>query len=284
MQNSNDFSNRHNKIYFFQQEEPLKELITTTKKHLSMFNFVGDCNTRHNYDCKPQLNYIAGAFFLIGLIGICFRSIRNYLKSPYLWILPLGLFFTLLPGILASEGAPHALRTIGVIPFAFAFAGIGIEIVYQKIKSRKLFFTYGIFVLLVIATVFIGPYHYFIKWPKTNPDFSQNYLSESLFLKQFSDYQKFIVVNVSTGVEEKGFPTTIMTSKYVLWQEFKSGNLTYIYPKNIDEIKNFPKAVIVMMEKDESLANKIREMTESQNLRAYEGGFYAFIVDNNNLK
>lgn len=281
MQTPNDFSNRHNKIYFFQQEEPLKVLFDTTKKYLLMFNFVGDCNSRHNYDCKPQLNYIAGIFFLIGLIGICFKGVRNYLQSKYLWILPLGLFFTLLPGILASEGAPHALRTIGVIPFAFAFAGIGIEIIYQKIIQRKLILTGLIFAILVIIAMSIGPYDYFINWPKTNPDFSQNYLEESYFLKQFPDYQKFIVVNVSTGVEEQGFPTTIMTSKYILWQELRNNTLTYLHPSEIDKIKDFQKSVIVLMENDQNLTDQITRILKEKEPIIYNGGFTAFVVDNN---
>ena len=286
IKNPNDFSNRHNKIYFFQQEEPVKTLLKTLKDYALMFNIKGDCNSRHNYICNPQLNYVAGIFFLIGFIGLWFKKLRKSFDARYLWILYLGFFFTLLPAILASEGSPHALRSIGTIPFVFAFVGIGIEIAYQKIKAVKSFLIIPFFVLLVITTLLVDPYKYFAKWPKTNPDFSQNYLDEALFLKQFPQYQKIIIVNASTGVNTQGFPTTIMTSKYILWQEFKSGALAYILPEEISVIKeeNF---VAISMEENQSLIEELKNrFPEAKILKQdFNGGeFTAFVFDKNNLE
>ena len=285
-QNPQDFSNRNNKIYFFQQEKPLKELMTTLAKYLIMFNIRGDCNSRHNFACKPQLNYFAGVLFLVGFIGIWFKKFKNNFGSQYLWLIPLGFFATILPAILASEGAPHALRAIGTIPFVFAFLGLGIEIIYQNLiklpPSFKKVVLKFIFYLMIIAALFIDPYNYFVKWPKSNPDFSQNYLAEAFFLKRFPKFQKIIIVNASTGVKDKGFPTTIMTSKYILWQEIKNNTFSYIFPDEINKISLKIPFIITSLQPDQSLFLELKNrfpQGDTFEEKVDGGSFMYFIVN-----
>ncbi len=265
IQNPENFSYRSNKIYFFQQDNPLKELGFTLLKTAGMFNVVGDCNSRHNLSCQPQLNYLAGDFFLIGIIAVFLKKTRNEFKDGYLWILILGFAFSLLPGILVSEATPHALRNIGAIPFVFIFTALGVEALWQVIKKSKMYvndkvFFRAMFFLIILIALLLDPYRYFYIWPKTNPDFAQNYLAKSYLLKQyFIDANKIIIANASTGVKIQNIPVTAMSTKYILWQDFKSGNLTYVLPEEIETFNGKSPFVLLALEEDDAIFAKLAD-------------------------
>ena len=98
----------------------------------------------------------------------------------------------LLPGVLTSEGCPHALRVIGTIPVAYTLAGLGAFSIYQylsdKINNKNLLKTSSLVLLLLIA---IFQYDkYFVKWslnPETEIGFSSYYVNIGNYLNSLPD-------------------------------------------------------------------------------------------------
>lgn len=262
LNNSGYFVNRANPIYFFQQEAPLTTIGFTLIKYFGMLNFVGDCNSRHNLSCWPELNPFVSAFFLIGVAGLIRKRTRyaNVALSPSLVIF-MGLGIGMLPGILASEGAPHALRTIGAAPFAYIIAGFGAMLLYEKIAKftpSKYGISFAIFLITLISAIGFDLYRYFYLWPRTNPDFSQKYLEEANYLKKLPGLHKYIIVNASTGVTVNNIPITIMPSKYILWDDFKSGKLNYVLPEQLETFQTAPSFLAIPLEWDEKIMEQLK--------------------------
>ena len=195
----------------FGQSSPLKELATSVIRTLSMFNFHGDWNWRHNVSGDPELVWPIGILFIVGFI----KELVHWLKRKHGHIstshtLLFVWFFTMqLPGFLSIE-APHALRTIGVIPVIVIFAARGLWWFYEKLHHWLIIFdpdkrnhhqkhlmlnvTLYIF-LMSLAVVEFGRYH--LVWVK-NVDgaFNQNYSDIATRLNKMPDDMiKYVVVN-----------------------------------------------------------------------------------------
>ena len=76
-QHPQDFIGRAVPISIFTAENPIKEFGKSLILHLGMFNFYGDGNWRHNFAGSPQLFWLIGILFLIGI----FFSIKELLAS-----------------------------------------------------------------------------------------------------------------------------------------------------------------------------------------------------------
>ncbi|MEK7501126.1 MAG: glycosyltransferase family 39 protein, partial [Patescibacteria group bacterium] len=134
--NQPDFMGRAAQVSIFNSGSPIKSLAASTLKTLGMFNIAGDFNWRHNLAGRPELFWPVGIGFLIGLILIFKNPKTNPHKlkavsySLFLWWL-----IMLLPGFLAPEGAPHALRALGALPAVFILSALGLNFVYQKTQD-----------------------------------------------------------------------------------------------------------------------------------------------------
>ncbi len=120
----------------FGQADPIKALWDSVIRTLGMFSFVGDGNQRHNISGMPMLGWPLGVLFIIGF----FKELGHWLSrkhgsfSPVHTLLFSWFFVMLLPGFLSIQ-APHALRTIGVIPVAIIFVGRGLWWVFRAIGN-----------------------------------------------------------------------------------------------------------------------------------------------------
>lgn len=163
LQNPQDFLGRGGQVSIFSSGSPFKEFIKSNLLTIAMPFVWGDCNWRHNYACRPELNPIVSAFFVIGLItsisllrnlniktpmsnkdpnpsdhkntnglGIATWDFIGNLKFRF-WILFAWLFFMIFPATLTREGLPHALRSIGLITPIMILAGYGAYIFLNKI-------------------------------------------------------------------------------------------------------------------------------------------------------
>ncbi|TSC75707.1 MAG: hypothetical protein G01um101430_201 [Parcubacteria group bacterium Gr01-1014_30] len=167
LENPEHFVSRALGVSVFETEQPVKEFLKSFGKHLAMFNFVGDRNLRHNLSGFPQLSPSAGIFFLVGIIFAVFRGFAGSFKERGIYLfLFVWLFALLLPGALTVEGVPHALRTIGVIPAAYIFAGLGAWLIYDwaKNKFRDIkVVAFGLLALMLVSSFVM----YFVVWAKT---------------------------------------------------------------------------------------------------------------------
>jgi 4-amino-4-deoxy-L-arabinose transferase-like glycosyltransferase len=102
-----------------QGRAPLAALDDSVGRHLLMFNVRGDSNSRHHAPERPLLDYVTGAGFVVGAL-LLLRGWRDWRSLFVLGALVLGL----LPSLLAANG-PHAMRSIGALPYAYLVAALG---------------------------------------------------------------------------------------------------------------------------------------------------------------
>lgn len=294
-----DFLKREGRpISVFAQEEPLKKLGLSVVKTLAMFNFAGDYNQRHNIPGLPQLSLPIGLLFAIGFL----RELAHWLKrKPGLTAIALpGLrsrncfggvgvkaghfstvhtflfswfFIMLLPGFLSTE-APHALRTIGVIPVVMIFAAHGFRWVinfmlrYHRITDWHAFADKPIYKkesgLLLVLTVtiflvslgFLEYSRYFRKWgsdPGLNDAFAQRYVDIADYLKSTeSNIPRYIFVNEG-DVSVDGVPNNAQTIKFLTRthsQQCSVDNNIYYFGSNDLRAMRFPGQFILIPLKD----------------------------------
>lgn len=116
-------------------------LLAIGKYHVS-----GDTNWRYNLSGEPLLDPVTGFLFLVGLVAAVVaiilgsrsprESIPRRLGAGAALVLA-GLLIAQLPEILANEGNPHALRSIGSQAFVFPLAGLAVASVLRWTRSWR---------------------------------------------------------------------------------------------------------------------------------------------------
>ncbi|MCB0147903.1 MAG: glycosyltransferase family 39 protein, partial [Caldilineaceae bacterium] len=95
--------------------DPWLALWENVRRHLLMFNVIGDPNGRHNLPGNPMLDAVSAALLVLGVA----YALRRVLQPRYL-LLVAWLFIGLLPGILSLDfEAPQSLRANGALPAAY---------------------------------------------------------------------------------------------------------------------------------------------------------------------
>ena len=277
LKNPECFVSRVLNISVFDQANPLKEFIKSLGIHLSMFNFVGDFNLRHNLPGFPQLFPLVGFCFLTGLfqgvkrIIYCFKNKKeevNLFLFLFIWF-----FSLLLPSALTIEGIPHSLRTIGVIPVVYLFAGLGAYFFYEKFKNK--FLTKIFLPLILIGMTLFSFFVYFKVWasnPKLEDAFTARYTDLGEEINSLpSEVKKYVIENegelpsevvrfVLRTKEEKS-ETIFLKLEEIETVNFSSGDYVFIMNKEVDSLKtikeNYPNSLLY--EKERILFYKIKE-------------------------
>ncbi len=270
LKNPQDFLSRNSQVSIFNQTNVLKEFFQSLFLHLGMFNFWGDGNWRHNLPRSPQLFWIVGIFFLIGLFLTTKKIFKNIRQKKILmpeYISMIWFMVMLLPGVLTSEGCPHALRVIGTIPITYTFAGLGAFFIYQyvsnKINNKNIL---RICLLIILLFITISQYDkYFVKWalnPKTEAGFSSYYVDIGNYLNSLPDsIEKIVVVNFSNTPKPwpKDLPVSAQTIMFI--ESTANKQSLYLLPKNINDITIKKEAVIIPLKKnDEELFQNLKNM------------------------
>jgi len=291
LKNPQDFISRATPISIFEAENPAKEFFKSLILHLLMFNFYGDPNWRHNFAGKPMLFFPVGILFLIGFFLSTKKLIKflrdknlSPLVASYLFLV-VSFFVMLLPGILTREGIPHSLRVSGVIPFVFIFAGLGGNLVYQKlkeiIKNKKLLEVLSFCFLIFVA---IFEFHkYFFVWakkPQVKSEFTREYLEMGNYLNSLpEDFEKYVIVNRG-GVPVSWANNIPMPAQTIMFLEIsKYGEIKseYLLPEDIEKIKIEKRGIILPMAFEEGIFEKLKEkFPEGQIKKVNE--FYVFKV------
>ena len=280
LQNHQDFVSRAAPISIFAAENPIKEFGKSLILHLGMFNFYGDGNWRHNFAGSPQLFLPIGILFLIGFI-LSLKELIKFLKSKNFslainyWLLIVWFLVMLLPGILTYEGVPHALRTIGVIPPVYIFAGLAGWYLYnffgQNSKNKKLLILTSVIFLLMVMVIQFDKY--FVKWakrPEVKDAFSKDYLEIGNYLNSLSpEVQKYVIVNVP-GVPvpyPDGLPMPAQTVMFIEKTKYEKPQSIYLLPKDLEEIKIKKETTIVPMVAEENLFKELSEKFPQGSIR-----------------
>lgn len=245
-------------ISVFSGPNPAKEFLKSLVLHLGMFNIYGDPNWRHNISSAPVLFFPVGIFFILGF----FYSIFTIKEKKYSLLL-FWWFVMLLPGILTKEGIPHALRTIGAIPPTFIFAGIGANLVFQRIRNESLLI---IFLLFVFSFIFFEYHRYFVYWanlPQVSDAFSKDFVEMGNFLTSLGEnVEKYVVVNVP-GVPvgwANQIPMPAQTIIFLEFSKYQEMKIHYILPNDVERIKIEKGGIIAPMAYDKNLFSQLQKI------------------------
>lgn len=226
------FANRAGDVSIFSAEYPAKEFLISAGKTAGMFFIKGDCNWRHNFNCKPELNPLVAIFFIIGVIVSIRTSILYPLPSTllFVWLIAMSL-----PAVLTREGIPHALRSIGILPPAMILAALGADRVYgaigvwsarkktkwpaKAVQIERIRRELGVLLIAGIMTVPLVTYRdYFMQWaekPETYDAFDTSGAHTGEYLARLPrETKKYVVVNRS-GTLVRGIPMPSQTVMYL---------------------------------------------------------------------
>ena len=266
-----DFLKREGRpISIFEQEKPLKELGLSVIRTLAMFNFSGDQNQRHNISGWPELSLPIGILFAVGFL----RELAHWLRrkhghfSPIHTLLFSWFLIMLLPGFLSTE-APHALRTIGVLPVVMIFAAKGFEWfinlvtgIHQisdphfqfdkKTYRREANLLLTITIVGVLSSMGFWEYSRYFKIWADNPDtanaFVQQYVDISEHLNRLDPkLPKYILVNEGDVIVD-GVPNNAQTIKFLTQthnQKASAKNISYLKDDQIFS-ERFPAQFIII--------------------------------------
>src|SRR3989344_1518767 len=278
--NPGDFLKREGRpISIFGQEQPLKELGLSIVRTLGMFNFTGDSNQRHNISGSPELALPIGLFFLAGFIKEFIHWMRR--KHGHFSITHTFLFswffVMLLPGFLSTE-APHALRTIGVVPVVMIFAAQGFwwlidlvarlhqssdphfranKLVYKK-ESR---FIVSLTILIFVASLgFLEYSRYFKIWalePSLPDAFSQKLVNIAGYLNGSGPaLAKYILVNEGDVLVDN-VPNNAQTIKFLTRTHSNecstNKNIYYLRPDQLSSTQFPNKYLMIPLADNEQL-------------------------------
>jgi hypothetical protein len=106
-------------------------LLRHVGRTLLMFTNRGDFIPRHNVPLRPVFDPVLSAFFVLGLI-LCLRRFRQRAEHAFVLI---WLAAMVLPTILA-EGAPHFLRSVGILPVVFVVPAVGLDSLWRFLENK----------------------------------------------------------------------------------------------------------------------------------------------------
>jgi len=289
LHNPQDFIGRAGGVSIFSQENPAKALISSTVKTLGMFNFRGDWNWRHNFSGSPELFWPVGILFIIGLIFSIkklIKSIKEKNSYSFLIFSFLLIWFAvmLLPAILTYEGIPHAIRSIGVIPAVYIFAGLGAYIVYKFLQSKKINKSFLIIVclLFLLACGYAEYDKYFINWankPDVANAFAKDYLEIGEYLKTLPpNTVKYVIVNQS-GTLVNNIPMPAQTVMFVeqTTPKIQDKPIEYLLPDEINKIKSTGKLVVIPLGYDKQLFEALKEKFPRGEIKSHQY-FWSFEI------
>jgi 4-amino-4-deoxy-L-arabinose transferase-like glycosyltransferase len=269
-----DFLKRDGRpISVFAQENPLKEFSTSIVRTLGMFNFSGDYNQRHNVPGgAPQLSTLMGILFALGFIKELIHWIRRkpgHFSTIHTFLFS-WFFIMLLPGFLSTE-APHALRTIGVIPVVMIFSALGfwwiitlvmrwhhLTNVYAQTDSKAYKKQSRLFLVLTLA-VFLSAMtsieytRYFKRWaqdPNVNAAFSQKLVDIADYLNVSGPKLPTYVLINEGDVMVDGVPNNAQTIRFLTRTHSKQcsdeKSIHYITENQLLDKKMFPPKYILI--------------------------------------
>lgn len=252
LQNPGDFLGRTAQISVFSEENPLLQLGINIWKTAGMFFWAGDYNWRHNLSGQPQLFWPVAILFLFGVV----RGIKKIAKGVYdasytgFWILFSWLILAFLPVVISSEGLPHALRAILMLPPVVLLAAAGGVDLYEKLtaagKGRFAAWSTGLLAVMIFAQAYIAYFLIWAKSPHTQGAFNAEYVTLGRELNALpAEIPKYVVVQAG-GVEVRGIPMPAQTVMFVTDtftpEKQRVKNIYYVLPQEED---NLPPGAVV---------------------------------------
>ncbi|MEK7631102.1 MAG: glycosyltransferase family 39 protein [Patescibacteria group bacterium] len=253
-----DFFGRTSQISVFSSENPLFGFIKNTGITIQMLYFAGDFNWRHNFAGAPSLWWPVAIAFTAGI----WESWRKKYWALFLWFLVM-----LLPVAISSEGLPHALRAIIMIPPVIIFAAIGFDALWRW-TARTIHPDYARLVaILILLLGGIRTYNmYFREWaprPEVRAAFGGNLYDIGVFLKNSrDDIPKYVITDEVDTIDRTGRPMTLQpilfASETYLPEPPGARNIFYYTLRDIEKIDCTRDCMIIPIGNEERVLEAAR--------------------------
>ncbi len=308
LKSPSDFFGRSSQISVFSGEAPMKDFLINLGKTFGAFWFSGDANARHNLPGSPQLWRPIGILFALGLAAGVYSFAKSSAKSGFKMIYLLlwsWLIIFSLPVAFSSEGLPHALRSILMLPAAIIFSAYGFWLIISSsvswLEKNADFFpeNSGLkelrrikFEFFLLAAVFLGAHiaaaysNYFTLWvrlPETYFAFSVPYTDMAKWLNnQSKELPKYVIVNADgvlvSSPDDKKIRPLPMPSQTLMFltdswpaENQKKQNLNYVLPDELAAIDCSQACAIIMLESDSSLKSELKQNIDGLKLTVKPG-------------
>jgi len=290
LQNPADFMGRTTQVSVFSGPSPVKDIAINAAKTIGMLFYKGDYNWRHNLAGEAELWWPIGLLFLTGLL-LGLSRIFNYkskISNQFLipkfsiYFLSSWLIIMSLPVIISSEGIPHALRSIILIPPIMILAGIGLEFIcgkmeklIEKAKERypeskkqltRIKKESAIFLFFIFTAIMANSFNqYFQKWavnPRTSDAFAGRYYNIGKTLDQMDNgIKKYVIINAK-GINVRDLPMPSQTVMFLTdtFTEKRRAekNIVYVLPDDAENIACPEKCAVAALETDHQIYQTIK--------------------------
>jgi len=205
-------------------------LVDQIKTNFFAFWSQGDLNWRHNISSWSLLDPLTGIFLAGGLVFFLIKSIQfvgnlfsclSFRGIEYFMILVTFLLL-LVPAIMSPEGAPHALRLIGCLPFTMIMASWFLVAIFE-IFNRSKNSGFNIFskILITGSIAFILIFNITSFWTKAAIDsdyyyaFRKDLTYASQHLNQRNDRNNTYLALDEYSLQTPEFLTSIKNQPYI---------------------------------------------------------------------
>ncbi len=212
------------------QGDLIGTLIEQVKVNFFAFWSEGDLNWRHNISGWSLFDPLTGVFLIGGLVFFFIKSIqfignlfsRLSFKGIEYFMILVTFLLLLVPAIMSPEGAPHALRLIGCLPFATIMAGWFLVALFE-LFSRSKNPGFNIFSKILIAgsVAFILIFNITSFWTVAATDsdyyhaFRKDLTYASQYLNERSDRDNTYLALDEYSLQTPEFLTSINNQPYI---------------------------------------------------------------------
>ncbi|MBK8048321.1 MAG: phospholipid carrier-dependent glycosyltransferase [Anaerolineales bacterium] len=124
-----------------------------------MFFASADPNLRHNPAAQSATDFVLGLWLVAGI----FISVIRWRRRPYFFLLAWFVLFSL-PAVLSSEGIPHSLRAIGMIPIVYVLPVVAMVLAGQWLTPRWHILRNWLPLPFLLFSATTSVYSYFSVW------------------------------------------------------------------------------------------------------------------------
>jgi len=155
----------------------------------------GDLNLRHGFSNYGYFYLIDLVIFLIGMYS--FLKTKNILKKQISKFFLISLLLAPIPFALTRDSlSPHATRLILMAPSIIYFISLGINYLYQKIKTTplKILLSFGLFITYIISFLYF--FHFYrYHYPQTSARDWHYGIKQTLSQVSKTNYKNFYISN-----------------------------------------------------------------------------------------
>ncbi len=218
--NPDAFVGRSSEVSVFAGERPITTFVSNIGKTLGMLFVNGDENWRHNFAGEAELFWPVAAMLVIGTamaaVALLYRTANS--RAHALIVAWIGL--AVLPVALSSEGIPHALRSLLMLPPVLLLAAVGGVAMADRLGQylRPSWVVPACAALVCVALTGEAYYTYFVRYaprPDVAVAFNADYVTIGRAMEQLPGNVAKVVVVDAAGLAVRGQRVATQTVMFI---------------------------------------------------------------------